>query len=241
MREVEGLHQGLGGKGHGGGGRQAGEGRGAGETLGEAGQLQGVGAGGQAEAGAALHGWEAELRVPDAAAALDAASAVAPPLLHRRPHTRALRAPGRAATAEFIRARQGPALPLAGGCGGVRGRSLSQAEVLQQAGDCARSGANIPIPVGRTFMHLRQDIPQALQAGPNWPLLYGTAVTHLTPPACLCNKNNGFVLIKTTHEPFFVRRFLKATCSVVVSFCVFLQDLFAHYFCQINTAAGISL
>lgn len=118
MREVEGLRLGLRGQGHGEGGRQDGEGRGAGETLGEAGELQGVGAGGKAEAGAALHGREAELRVPDATA-LDAASTVAPPLLHRRPHTRALRAPGRAATAELVRAGQGPALPLAGGCSGV--------------------------------------------------------------------------------------------------------------------------
>ena len=103
MREVEGLRQGLGGQGHGGGGRQAGEARGAGGTLGEAGQLQGIGAGGQAEAGAALHGREAKLCVPKAAAtALDTASTVAPPLLHRRPHTGALRAPGRAATAELI-------------------------------------------------------------------------------------------------------------------------------------------
>lgn len=101
MREVDGLRRGLGGQGHGGGRRQAGEGRGAGETLGEAGQLQGVGAGGQAEAGAALHGREAELRAANSPA-LDAAAAVAPPLLHRRPHTRALRAPGRAATAELV-------------------------------------------------------------------------------------------------------------------------------------------
>lgn len=58
MREVEGLHGGVCGQGHRGGG-QAGESRGAGETLGEAGQLQDVGAGGQAEAGAALHGRKA--------------------------------------------------------------------------------------------------------------------------------------------------------------------------------------
>lgn len=119
---------------------------------------------------------------------LDAAPAVAPPLLHRRPHARALRAPGRAATTELIGARQGPALPLAGGGGDVRGRCLSKAEVMQQAGDCGRSGAHVPIPVGGTLVHLRQDVPQALQAGPHRPLLYGTAVTQLTPPARLCNK-----------------------------------------------------
>lgn len=187
MREVEGLCRGLWRQRHGGGGCQTSEGGGVRETLGEAGQLEGVAASGQAKAGAALHGWEAELCTPGAAT-LDATSAVAPPLLHCCPHTGALRAPGRAATPELVWARLGPALTLAGGRGGVRGSGLSQAEVLQQAGDCARSGANIPTPVGRTLVHLRQDVPQALQAGPNWPLLYGTAVTHLTPPACLCNK-----------------------------------------------------
>lgn len=161
VREVEGRRWGFRGKGHGGGWRQACEGRGAGETLGEAGQLQGVGASRQAEAGAALHGWEAQLRVSNTAA-LDAASAVAPPLLHCRPYTRALRAPGRAATPKLVWAGQGAALPLAGRSSGVRGRSLSQAEVLQQAGYSAWSGATIPIPMGRTFMHLRQDVPQAL-------------------------------------------------------------------------------
>ena len=217
MREVEGLRRGLGGQGHGGGGRQASERRGVGETLSEAGQLQGVGAGRQAEAGAALHGWEAEESVPNTPA-LDAAPAVAPPLLHSRPHTRALGAPGRAATAELIRARQGSALPFAGGCSGVRGGSLSQTEVLQQACDCARSGANIPVPVGRTFMHLRQDIPQALQAGPNWPLLYGTAVTHLTPPVCLCNKTPHSLELNNIKK---VNSFSEATCSVVgLSLCM---------------------
>lgn len=101
MREVEGLHGGLGGQGHGGGGSQTSESGGAGETLGEAGQLQDVGAGGQAEAGAALHGRKAELCISNATA-LDAAPAVAPPLLHGCPHTGALRAPGGATSTELI-------------------------------------------------------------------------------------------------------------------------------------------
>lgn len=87
VREVEGLRRRLGGQRHRGGRRQAGEGGRPGEALGEA--------------GAALHAREAELRVGDAAA-LDAASAVAPPLLHGRPHARALGAPGGAAAGELI-------------------------------------------------------------------------------------------------------------------------------------------
>ena len=192
MREVEGLHRGLWGQGHGGGGCQTSESWGAGETLGEAGHLQGVGAGRQAEAGATLHGWEAELHVTNDAA-LNAAAAVAPPLLHCRPHTRALRAPGRAATAELVWAGQGPALPLAGRRSRVWRRGLGQTKVLQQAGDCAWSGADIPVPVGWTLVHLRQDIPQALQAGSYWPLLYSTAMTHLMPPTCLCNEKNRHI------------------------------------------------
>lgn len=110
VREVERGCQGFRGQGHGGGRRQACEG--------EGGRLQSVGARRQAEAGTALHGWEAQLRV-GCTAPLDAASAVAPPLLHRRPHTRALRTPGGAETPKFVGARQGAALPLARWSGGV--------------------------------------------------------------------------------------------------------------------------
>lgn len=137
-----------------GGQRQACEGGGAGGTLGEAGQLQSVAASGEAKAGAALHGGEAKLRVPDTA--LDASSTMAPPLLHRCPQARALRAPGGTAT-QLVRARQGSALAFAGRSGGLQ--AFFQAKILQQAGDCAGGGAHVPIPVRGTFMRLRQDIP----------------------------------------------------------------------------------
>lgn len=99
---------------------------------------------------------------------LDASSAIAPPLFHRRPQARALGAPGRTA-AQLVRARQGPALAFAGGGGGLQ--ALLQAEVLQQAGDGAGGGADIPVPRRGTFVRLGQDVPQALQTGPHWPLL----------------------------------------------------------------------
>lgn len=106
MREVEGWWcRGLEGR------CQACEGRGAG-------QFQGVAASRQAEAGAALHGWESQLCVANTAA-LDTASTVAPPLLHRCPHTRALRAPGRAAAPQLVRTGQGSALTLTGWSRGV--------------------------------------------------------------------------------------------------------------------------
>lgn len=191
VREVGGQRRGLRGRSRGGGRRQASEGRGAGESAG------GVGAGRQAEAGAALHGREGRLRVGRAApAALDAAAAVAPPLHYRRPHAGALRAPGRAAAGELLRARQGAALPLAGGRGGVRGPGLGQAEVAQQAGDGGRSGADVPVPVGGALVHLGQDVPQALQAGADRPRLYSAAVTQLAPPACLCIERTDSFLFK---------------------------------------------
>lgn len=173
MGEVEGL------------GRRTRESGRPGRQLGEAELLLAVGAGGKAEAGAALHSREAELRVPEAAA-LNAAPAVAPPLLHRSPHPEPLRAPGGAAAAQLVRAGQGPALALAGGRGGVRG--IGQTQVLQQAGDGAGGGAHVPAPVGRSSVHVGQDVPQALQAGSDRPLLQGAAGPHLTPSARLCNK-----------------------------------------------------
>lgn len=187
MREVEGLCRGgFRGRGRGGGGgREAGEGGGAGQALGEVRQLQGVGAGGEAEAGAALHGGEAELG-STGPAPLDAASAVAPPLLHRRPNAGPLRAPGGAAAAQVLRAGQGAALALTGGGGGEGGRGLGQAEVLQQATDGAGGTAHVPGPVGGTLVHLRKAVPQALQAGPNRSLLDPTAVNPLAPAAGLC-------------------------------------------------------
>lgn len=110
---------------------------------------------------------------------------MAPPLFHRRPQARALRAPGRTAT-QLVRARQRSALAFAGGGGGLQ--ALPQAEVLQQASDGAGGGADLPVPRRRTFVRLRQDVPQALQAGPHWPLLYGADVTLLTPAARLCSE-----------------------------------------------------
>ena len=171
VREVEGPR---------GGGLEAGEG--------EAGQLEarreGVGAGGQAEAGAALHGGE---RAPPRAPPLHAPPAVAAPLLHRRPHARALGSPRRPAAARLVRAGQGAALALAGRGRGA-GFNFAQAQVPDQAGDGdggggARLLGPAPAPWAR---HRQPPVPQALQAGADRRPLDGTAPPQVPPSICPC-------------------------------------------------------
>lgn len=186
MREVELRCGGRGqfrGEGHGGGWRQ--------RVEGERRRLEQVAAGRQAEAGAALHG-----HAPYAAAAhsLDAAAAVAPPLLHRRPHPRALRAPAGAEGAHVVGAGQRAALPLAGRRRRVRGGRVAQLQLLQQAADGAGGGATttaaatVPVPVARAPLHLGQDVPQVLQTGSDWPGLQGAAVAAAVPQVRLCSR-----------------------------------------------------
>lgn len=112
-----------------------------------------VGAGGQAEAGAPLHGGHA------VGVALDAAAAVAAPLLHRRPHLGAQRSPGGATARHLIREGQRAALALAGRGGGVA-VGVAEAQVLDQVGDGA-GGGRVPRPPRALLALVRQAVPDA--------------------------------------------------------------------------------
>lgn len=114
---------------------------------------QRVGAGGQAEAGAPLHGGKA------VGVALHAAAAVAAPLLHRRPHLGAQGSPRGPTARHLIREGQRAALALAGRGGGVA-VGVAEAQLLDQVGDGAGAG-RVPGPARALLALVRQAVPDA--------------------------------------------------------------------------------